>query len=376
MKRIKKSYSKETFVFIIFTLALFTYISSVMGVSIMFSVIMNTAHRLLLDTVFYIMAIAVLTGALSSILVEFGVVALINKIISPIMKPIYDMPGAASLGIMTTFLSDNPAIITLAKDKGFIKYFKRYQVPALCNLGTSFGMGLILITYMISLNFILPTIIGLISAIIGSVISVRIMQHYSKKYYRLEHVEEKETIDTYSDEREIRDGNFIQRALEALLDGGKNGVELGLDIIPGVIIICTFVMILTFGPSETGYKGVAFEGVALLPKLASSIDFILTPLFGFSSSKAISFPVTALGSAGAAMPLVKTLLKTGEIGANEIAVFTAMGMCWSGYLSTHIAMMDALMVRKFTNKAIISHTIGGLVAGVTAHYLYLFSLLF
>ena len=70
---------------------------------------------------------------------------------------------------------------------------------------------------------------------------------------------------------------------------------------------------------------------------------------------------------------------TGEgiINGNAIAVFTAMGMCWSGYLSTHTAMLDSLGFRSLTSKAILAHTVGGLVAGVAAHWLYvLFSLIF
>ena len=63
-------------------------------------------------------------------------------------------------------------------------------------------------------------------------------------------------------------------------------------------------------------------------------------------------------------------LAEGLIGANEIAVFTAMGMCWSGYLSTHVGMMDALNVRQLVNNAILSHTVGGLTAGISAHYLF------
>jgi len=51
-------------------------------------------------------------------------------------------------------------------------------------------------------------------------------------------------------------------------------------------------------------------------------------------------------------------------------------MCWSGYLSTHISMMDALEKREFIKSALLSHTIGGLCAGVAAHYLWmLFSLI-
>ena len=175
--------------------------------------------------------------------------------------------------------------------------------------------------------------------------------------------------------REVRDGNLFERLLDATLEGGKTGVELGMSIIPGVVIICTMVMIFTFGPSETingvaVFTGAKKEGVALLPKIGELLSPILTPLFGFTSTEAIAFPITSLGSVGAAMGLVKDFLAKGLIGPNDIAVFTAMGMCWSGYLSTHVGMMDALNVRKLASKAIIAHTFGGLVAGIVAHYLY------
>lgn len=384
-KRTKKAVSLETLVFIVFFGGVFGYIGHLMGAPVMFNVLMKTAHDLLLNTVFFIMAIAVLAGAFSALLSEFGVVALINKIISPIMKPLYNLPGAASIGAITTFLSDNPAIISLAKDKGFAKYFKDYQTPALCNLGTAFGMGLILTTFMIGQGdgseFILPTVLGVVGAIIGSIVSVKLMMIFTKKYYGYEKNDPrlKEKVskdDSYMNQREIRDGNALERGLEAILDGGKSGVELGLDIIPGVLVICTIVMILTFEPSAVVdgvavYNGVAYEGIGLLPKIGDALSFILTPLFGFASPEAVAFPITSLGSVGAAMALVTKMLKEGIIGGNEIAVFTAMGMCWSGYLSTHVGMMDALGVRKLANKAIFSHTIGGLAAGVSAHYLFL-----
>ena len=156
------------------------------------------------------------------------------------------------------------------------------------------------------------------------------------------------------------------------MDGGKVGVDLGLEIIPGVLIICTFIMMLTNGPSAGGsYTGAAYEGIGVLPWIGGKLSFIIKPLLGFTSPEAIAFPITALGSVGAALGLVPKFLKSGVIGLNEVAVFTAMGMCWSGYLSTHVAMMDALDARHLTNKAILSHTIGGLCAGISAHFIYL-----
>jgi len=380
-KKVKKAISLETFVFIVVAGVIFGYLGTVMGVDKMFNTIMNTAHYLLIDVVFFIMAIAVLAGAFAALLSEFGVVALINKIISPIIRPIYGLPGAASIGMITTYLSDNPAIISLAHDKGFKKYFKDYEIPTLCNLGTAFGMGLIVSTFMIGLGtgteFIMPVVLGNLGAIAGSVVSVRIMMVFTKKYYNVPKEQKKEVVklDDFNKTREVREGNLFERLLDATLEGGKTGVELGMSIIPGVVIICTMVMIFTFGPSETingvaVFTGAKKEGVALLPKIGELLSPILTPLFGFTSTEAIAFPITSLGSVGAAMGLVKDFLAKGLIGPNDIAVFTAMGMCWSGYLSTHVGMMDALNVRKLASKAIIAHTFGGLVAGVVAHYLY------
>ena len=238
-------------------------------------------------------------------------------------------------------------------------------------------MGLIVTMFMMGQGdgYIKAAIIGNIGAIIGSIVSVRLMLRETKKYYGDEAndpvVEITNDDDSPEKVRIIRDGNTFQRVLDTLLEGGKTGVEMGLAIIPGVLIVCTFVMMLTFKMPADGYTGAAYEGVGFLPWLGEKLTFILEPLFGFKSAEAIAFPITALGAVGGAISLVPEFLKSGLIGANDIAVFTAMGMCWSGYLSTHIGMMDALGVRKLSSKAIISHTIGGIIAGIIAHYLFL-----
>ncbi len=208
-KRVKKAIGFEGVLCIVFFLVFFYVVGSKMGVVNMFNTLMNTGHYLLLNVVFYILAIAVITGAIAGILSEFGVIAIINKLLSPLMKPLYDLPGAATLGI------------------------------------------------------------------------------------------------------------------------------------------------------------------ALLPLLGEKLSFILKPLFGFSSPAAIAFPITSLGAVGAAISLVPNFLEKGLISGNDIAVFTAMGMCWSGYLSTHVAMMDALDCRKLTGNAILSHTIGGLCAGISAPLIFI-----
>ena len=304
-KRTKKSISLEGFVFLAIFLGIFGGMGMKMGGVNMLNTLMNTGYQLLLETVFYIMAIAVLAGAISGLFSEFGVISMVNKLLSPLMKPLYNLPGAAALGVITTYLSDNPAILGLAEDKNFRKYFKKFQLPALTNLGTSFGMGLIVSTFMIGLKLKgghagTAVLVGNFSAIIGSIISVRIMLHFTKKEYGTEEYcvqfEEHEDMNAIMNTREIRDGGIGGRAIEALLEGGKNGVDVGLAIIPGVITICTLVMMLTNGASADGtYTGAAYEGIAFLPWLGKKLEFILSPLFGFTDASGISVPITALG---------------------------------------------------------------------------------
>ena len=376
----KKAIDKETYILLFAVVGGFAALGGVMGIGNLFNTIMNTAHDLLLNTVFFIMAISVVTGALSQLMAEFGVISLLNKIISPLMRPVYGLPGAASLGVVSTFVSDNPAILSLAKNEGFVKYFKPYQIPALCNLGTSFGMGMILVTYMMGLSYegvIGAALTGVLGAVAGSVVSVRLMLGKTKKYYNISKEESKADHSHKADKIENEEmrtvhGSAMERVLNAILEGGKTGVQLGMDIIPGVLCICTFVMILTFGaPADGVYTGAAYEGVGLLPMLGDIIAPLTNVLFGFKDPSNIAFPITSLGATGAAMALVPRMLETGAAGLNEIAVFTAMGMCWSGYLSTHISMMDALDRRQFIKDAIVSHTIGGLCAGVFAHYFFM-----
>lgn len=339
-----------------------------MGANNLIGSIMNTAHDLLLNTVFYIMAITVLSSALGQLMIEFGVVRLLESLLAPLMRPIFNLPGVASLGGLMTFFSDNPAIISLAKDKNFNTYFKKHELISLTNFGTSFGMGLIVISFMIGEGFFVAAMIGFVGAIFGSIISTRLMQSLIKKEFHT--IPREVPVDLQENVTFKTEGNLSMRFLNSILDGGKAGVDLGLAVIPGVLIISTTVMILTLGSKDPAgvYSGVAYEGVPVIPYLANKVGWFFKLLFGFEQAEAIAFPITALGSVGGALSLVPKFIETGIAKGNEIAVFTAMGMCWSGFLSTHTAMLDTLGYRRLTNKAIISHTIGGLVAGVVAHY--------
>ena len=363
---IKPELSVEALVFIVLFLGVFILIGQKMGGVNMINSMMKTAYDLLMNTVLYIMALAVLTGAVSGLFTEFGVVSALNKLISPLMRPLYGLPGAAMMGAIATYLSDNPAILTLAQDDNFKRCFKKYQLPALTNIGTAFGMGLIITTFMIGIkgqngeSFVTAALVGNLGAVAGSIVSTRLMLMKTKKIYGTEEAAalNNSGIEIRANERVVRQGSVGGRFIEAMLEGGKNGVSMGVAIIPGVLIICTFVHLLTNGPSADGsYTGAAYEGVAFLPFVAEKIEFILSPLFGFSAAEDIAVPITALGAAGAAIGLVPDLVESGYAAGNDVSVFTALCMCWGRYFSPLEAMIDSLKFMISTGQAILYHTI-------------------
>ena len=379
----KKFQPFEPFAVLIFIIIFFGFIGGRMGLGNMVKTIMTTTHNLLINTAFYIMGVTVITGAFSKLMVEFGVVNLLEKIFFPLMRPLFNLPGCSALAGIMAFFSDNPAVIALAHDKKFKKNFKPYELVSLTNFGTAYGMGMIVVAFMATLNiskgnssiqnFFWPAIIGLAGAVCGSIISTRLMQLFTRKEIEEGELPSPQNINLKRENDNPSENNdpFFLRFLNAMLDGGKSGVDLGLQIIPGVLVITTMIMLLTNGKPLGGYTGGLGEGVPVLPTIAAHFSIIFKYCFGFENPKLVAFPITSLGSVGAALGMVKTFLAEKIIGGNEIAVFTAMGMCWSGYLSTHTAMLDTLGYRKITTKAIYSHTIGGLCAGIAAHFIFI-----
>jgi len=297
-KKIVKAITTETMVALGVIVAIFAVFAWRMGVAFTFKTAMATAHDLILNTVLFLMGVIILAGAFTSLISEFGVVSVANRILCPLMRPLFGLPGATSIGAVATYMSDNPAIMPLGTDKGFLKYFKKWQVTTLVNLGTVFGMGLIVTTFMLAQStegesLGRAVLLGNIGAILGGIVSVRLMGVFGKRKYGKD-----EDVLTEGDEgydilryREVREGNAAQRALQSMLDGGSHGVKTGLDIMPGVVVVCTIVMMLAFGPSEGGvYTGAAYEGIAFFPWIGEKLSFIIEPLFGFSNRHGAPIP--------------------------------------------------------------------------------------
>ena len=94
----------EALGFIILFFDIFGYVGHVMGLPNILNTIMQTSYHLLLEIVFYIMGITVLSGALGSLLVEFHVVDMLERILRPLMKSLYNLPGVSALEGILTFL--------------------------------------------------------------------------------------------------------------------------------------------------------------------------------------------------------------------------------------------------------------------------------
>ncbi len=123
MKKIKAFDWKTVILFLSVVLSA-TYFGTTMGFANYFSTIMYTAHDLLINTVFFILGITVVSGAFGSFLAEFGILSLLNWILAPVIKLLWRLPGCAALGALSTYLSDNKATTKLT----WIGYCNKLQI--------------------------------------------------------------------------------------------------------------------------------------------------------------------------------------------------------------------------------------------------------
>ncbi len=84
------------------------------------------------------------------------------------------------------------------------------------------------------------------------------MLNFTKKLYGTEEpcelTESDDEIDI-KNFRKVRNESTARRFMDAMLEGGKTGVDMGLSVIPGVLIICTLVLMLTNSMPQGGYTG-------------------------------------------------------------------------------------------------------------------------
>lgn len=87
-----KKYIPDGIICLLVVGLIFGYLGRIMGVANMMNTIMHTAFDLLINTCFFLMAICVITGALGKIFSKFGVVSLFEKLLRPLMKPLFNLP--------------------------------------------------------------------------------------------------------------------------------------------------------------------------------------------------------------------------------------------------------------------------------------------
>ena len=82
-------------------------------------------------------------------------------------------------------------------------------------------------------------LIGLVGAVVGCIITTRLMQYFTCKdhpEYRTQNAISDEDLEKIEEDNKAKENDKHQsafiRILNALLDGGKSGVEIGLAIIP------------------------------------------------------------------------------------------------------------------------------------------------
>lgn len=383
----------QNVVFCILAAMLLAILGGRMGWSNMLTTMTATGYSLMANVVLSLLAVVVISGAWAALMQEFGIVYALEKTLGRVVGWVYGLPGKSLLGALLSFLSDTPVVAGLAADPEFVSPFRRYQLAGFIHFATSFGMGLVLVVFMMGIDYPKEygmslsqcACIGLLASFFASALTTRLQNWWLQRvdpslanFVRPSKMPDKPSqdggrIDAKKTESHIRKikQSFFSRVLDSIIDGGKSGFALGLAIAPGIMVVSTIVFMVTFGAGADGYDGGAYQGVPLLPWAAGKVDFVFAWLFGLEHAELLSFPITALASVGASIGQLPQYVAQGMLDPNAACVLTAMGVAWSGFLPVYSSIMDSAGLRSQAGICMVVHFISGLLSGIAAHWLYI-----
>ena len=196
---------------------------------------MHTAHDLLLNTVFYLMGICVVTGAIGRLFVEFGVVKLLENILRPLMRPLFNLPGVAALGATMTFLERQPRHHLPLAGPPFLPLFQEIPIHLADQLRNRFrdgaaGHGVHGRAGLLHRAGHRPFRRLLRLHRVDSPHAV--FRHQGLPSFAVEDAVVNRAGKLEEEEEKVETKSVFIRTLNSLLDGGRTGVDVGIAIIP------------------------------------------------------------------------------------------------------------------------------------------------
>ncbi|WP_240375506.1 YjiH family protein [Bacillus piscicola] len=247
-----------------------------------------TGGMLLYDLIPVLIAVFLFAGFLLPLLLNFGLLELCGALLTPIMRPLFTLPGRSSIDCAASWLGDGTIGVLLTNQQYEQGYYSKREAAV---IGTTFSVvsitfSIVILTKMNLTSYIVPYYLTILAAgFVAALIMPRIPPLSWKKHTFFNEKEKKAEKTRPAQYNALSWGlkqaaeRAAQSSFSTVVSGGlKNVLDMWIGVIPVVMALGTGAVIIaetTSFFSIIGAPFVPFLEFMQIPEAAAASETIL-----------------------------------------------------------------------------------------------------
>ena len=253
----------------------------------------NTGGLLLHGLLTSLLAIFLFASLLLPLLLKFGLLEFVGSLLTPIMRPIFKLPGRSSIDCITSWLGDGTIGVLLTNNQYEEGYYSTREAAVIATTfsAVSITFSLVVLDEVDLAHMFVPYYLAVTFAgIIAAIIIPRIPPLSRKKdtYLKDINVEEMEVIPkgynpfSWGVDQAIETAKENMDPVAFLKSGIHNVLEMWIGVIPVIMAFGTIAVIIAeFTPIFT-WLGMPFIPILNLLKIPYAAEASQTMIIGFA----------------------------------------------------------------------------------------------
>ncbi len=298
-----QSTEEDSFFNQLFNVSVFWTIVRIVGVILAFLVFFeigpewiwseDTGGLILNDLILGLFAIFLFAGFLLPFLTDFGLLEFIGSLLTPLMRPVFKLPGRSSIDAMASWVGDGTIGITLTNKQYEQGYYtsKEAAIIATTFSAVSITFSLVIIDYVgLSRLFGPYYLTVMIAGVIAAIIMPRIPPLSRKKdtYLTGKSMDEGENVPSNYTNVEWGTHLAIQKAKESgnpiqfVTNGVKTVLEMWIGVLPVIMAFGTIALIIAEATPVFNWLGMPFIPILKLFNVPEAVEASKTMIVGFA----------------------------------------------------------------------------------------------
>ena len=253
----------------------------------------NTGGLLLHGLLTSLLAIFFFASFLLPLLLKFGLLEFVGSLLTPIMRPIFKLPGRSSIDCITSWLGDGTIGVLLTNNQYEEGYYTTREAAVIATTfsAVSITFSLVVLDEVGLAHMFVPYYLAITFAgVVAAIIVPRIPPLSRKKdtYLKDINVGEMETIPsghspfTWGVDQAINTAKNNMNPVEFIKSGLHNVLEMWIGVIPVIMAFGTIAVIIAeFTPIFT-FLGMPFIPILNLLKVPYAAEASQTMIIGFA----------------------------------------------------------------------------------------------